>query len=205
MLSQTQNNPLLSPSLFLSLNLSIYLSSSSPSSSIPPTQTLLISLSFLSPRSPVFKNDTQDSQFLRSSPLPGESSALLFLLLLIRVSFRDQWLIQVCRSTDGYQICTARLSPPAFTAAPLRLQTLVALCWNTRRVNESCDHLLPPCERGTPMYDLQNMMVDVPKESGSCVVCVWQGRHFCIETRVGEIHYQVSLAWMAAAHELLLL
>ncbi len=66
--TKQQTNPL---SLYQSISLSI--SSSSPSSSIPPTQTLLISLSFLP--SPHEWHARQPA--LLSSALPGESRALL--------------------------------------------------------------------------------------------------------------------------------
>ncbi len=60
---------------------------------------------------------------LLSSPWREQSPPPL-LPLLPCVSFRHQWLIQVCRSTDGYQICYVHPSPPVFTA-PRWLQPLV--------------------------------------------------------------------------------
>lgn len=56
------------------------------------------------------------SEMTSSSPLPGENSALLPPPALVLLS--DKWLIQVCRSTDGYQICYVSL-----------LLVFTALCW----------------------------------------------------------------------------
>ncbi len=112
--------------------------------------------------------------------------------LLPCVSFRHQWLIQVCRSTDGYQICYVHPSPPVFTA-PRWLQPLVVpftadrverlrrdgqvkelIEHVTQGVYESrglCGHLLLLCDWGTPTCcHLWNVVVY--GEPVSCVICI---------------------------------